>query len=478
MSEPLWSWADLVAATAGVVDGTPPATISGVSIDTRSIAAGDLFVALRDQRDGHEFVEAGFKAGAAAALVAHTYARKPGDGALLRVADPLTALEALGRAARKRSNARIVAVTGSVGKTGTKEMLRLSLGELGAVHASEKSYNNHWGVPLTLARMPASAEFGVFEIGMNHAGEIAPLVDMVRPHVSLITTVEPVHVGNFADGIEGVAEAKAEILTGLVPGGTAVLPFDSAFYAMLKERAGLVGARILSFGFEAGADVRCIQMDLGPRSSSVIAGLDTQRIPYKIGAPGEHYVRNSLAVLATAIALRADPMKTMAPLLRVTAPQGRGARTVFKVPDGAPEGTLPLLLIDESYNANPASVRAALAALGLVPRADSPRRIAVLGDMLEIGETSPQVHRALKEAVDASGADLVFACGPMMHLMFEELDHARQGAWRQTSQELVAPLLDVLQGGDVVMIKGSLGTRMGPIVEAVRQRFGNDPGGE
>lgn len=477
MSDPLWTWADLVAATGGTVDGAAPAAVTGVSIDTRTITAGDLFVALRDQRDGHDFVEAGFKAGAVAALVAADYARKPGDGALIRVADALSALVALGRAARKRTNARIVAVTGSVGKTGTKEMLRLALSELGDVHASEKSYNNHWGVPLTLARMPAASNFGVFEIGMNHAGEITPLVDMVRPHVAVITTVEPVHVGNFENGIDGVAAAKAEILTGLVPGGTAVLPHDNAFYGMLRERATSVGARIVSFGFEAGADVRCIQMDLGSRGSSVIAGLDTQRFPYKIGAPGEHYVRNSLSVLAVILALRADPMKTMAPLVRVTAPQGRGARTLFKASDAA-DGTPPLLLIDESYNANPASVRAALAALGMVPRGDHPRRIAVLGDMLEIGETSPQVHRALKEAVDASGADLIFACGPMMRLLFEDLDPARQGAWMETSLELIAPLLDRLKGGDVVMIKGSLGTRMAPIVEAVRQRFGNDPGGE
>lgn len=477
MSDELWSWADLVTATGGTPDGTAPACITGVSIDTRSLETGDLFVALRDQRDGHEFVAAGFKAGAAAALVATDYVRKAGDGALLRVAEPLAALEALGRAARKRSNARIVAVTGSVGKTGTKEMLRLALSELGETHASEKSYNNHWGVPLTLARMPASAQYAVFEIGMNHAGEITPLVDMVRPHVAAITTIEAVHVANFPNGIEGVAEAKAEILTGLVPGGTAVLPHDNAFYPMLREAATKVGARILSFGFEPGADVRCIQMDLGPRGSSVIAGLDTQRFPYKIGAPGEHYVRNSLTVLAVALALRADPAKTLAPLLRVTAPQGRGARTLLK-PVAADAQALPLLLIDESYNANPASVRAALAALAMVPRDDHPRRIAVLGDMLEIGETSPEVHRGLKEAVDASGADLVFACGPMMRLLFEDLSPARQGGWTETSQELVAPLLEHLRGGDVVMIKGSLGTRMAPIVDAVRQRFGNDPGGE
>lgn len=470
MSEHLWTWDDLIAATGGHAEGPAPAGIDGVSIDTRTIGAGDLFVALRDQRDGHDFVEAGFKAGAAAALVEAGYVRKPSDGALIRVADPLKALEGMARAARKRTNARIVAVTGSVGKTGSKEMLRLALSELGATHASEKSYNNHWGVPLTLARMPASSAFGVFEIGMNHAGEITPLVEMVRPHVAVITTVEPVHVGNFPNGIDGVAQAKAEILTGLVPGGTAVLPHDNAFYPLLREAATKVGARIVSFGFEAGADVRCIQMDLTSRGSSVIAGIDTQRFPYKIGAPGEHYVRNSLAVLGTLLALRADAMRALPTLVRVTAPAGRGARALLKAADGS-----SLLLVDESYNANPASVRAALAALHMVPRGDHPRRIVVLGDMLEIGETSAESHRALKEAVDAAGADLVFACGPMMRLLFDDLDASKQGSWAETSDELIAPLLESLRGGDAVMIKGSLGTRMGPIVDAVRARFGTEP---
>ncbi len=466
MSEHLWSWSDLIAATGGVAEGTPPAGIDGVSIDTRTIAAGDLFVALRDQRDGHDFVEAAFKAGAAAALVASAYPRRSGDGALIRVADPLAALVELGKAARVRSNARIVAVTGSVGKTGTKEMLRQCLGELGETHAAEKSYNNHWGVPLTLARMPASAAYGVFEIGMNHAGEITPLAQMVRPHVVVITTVEPVHIENFPNGIEGVAEAKAEILQGLVPGGAAVLPHENAYFALLRERANAVGARIITFGFDAGADVRCIQMDLTPRGSSVIAGLDTQRFPYKIGAPGEHYVRNSLAVLAATLGLKADAMRALPALARVSAPVGRGARSLLQAPDG---GTL--LLVDESYNANPASVRAALAALDMVPRADHPRRIAVLGDMLELGDSSADRHHALKEAVDAAGIDLVFACGPMMKLLYDSLESNKQGAWAENSQKLVEPFVSALQSGDVVMIKGSLGTRMAPLVEAVRKRF-------
>src|SRR5262245_39808758 len=248
MMEPLWQWNELVAAAHGRPNGTPGAAISGFSIDTRTLQPGDVFVALKATRDGHDFVSAAFAAGAAAALVSHDYPRAPSDGALLRVTDPLSALEAVGRAARTRSNARIVAVTGSAGKTGTKEMLRLCLSDAGATHASEKSYNNHWGVPLTLARMPISAVFGVFEIGMNHAGEITPLTRLVRPHAAVITTVEPVHLEYFPS-LEAIAEAKAEIFHGLVPGGTAVLPLDNPHFALLKQHASAVGARVVSFGY-------------------------------------------------------------------------------------------------------------------------------------------------------------------------------------------------------------------------------------
>src|SRR5688572_9948072 len=253
MPEALWQWQDLVAASGGTAEGTPALRVTGFSIDTRTLAPGDVFVALQDARDGHEFVPAAFKAGAGGAIVSRTFDRGQLGGPLLRVDDPLRALEAIGGAARLRSNARIVAVTGSVGKTGTKEMLRLCLALAGETHAAEKSYNNHWGVPLTLARVPADAEYAVFEIGMNHAGEIAPLAEMVRPHVALITTVEPVHLGHFAS-VEEIAEGKAEILAGLVPGGTAILPRDNSHFELLRERATAVGAKIVTFGYHAEAD--------------------------------------------------------------------------------------------------------------------------------------------------------------------------------------------------------------------------------
>jgi UDP-N-acetylmuramoyl-tripeptide--D-alanyl-D-alanine ligase len=464
MTAPLWQWEELVAAAQAEPDGRPAAAITGFSIDTRTLGPGDVFVALKDARDGHAFVADAFAAGAAAAVVAKDYARGKSDGALLRVADPLAGLEGIGRAARARSDARIVAVTGSAGKTGTKEMLRLALADAGATHASEKSYNNHWGVPLTLARMPASARFGVFEIGMNHAGEITPLTGLVRPHVAVITTVEPVHLAYFPS-VEAIAEAKAEIFAGLVPGGTAVLPRDNPHFAQLKERALGVGANVLSFGYDETADVYCIQANMDARGSSVIAGVGSQRFPYRVGAPGEHYVRNSLAVLAALLALGADAMRALAALVQAAAPTGRGARSILDADGGR------VLLIDESYNANPASVRAALAAMATVPRAEHRRRIAVLGDMLELGAAAPDLHRGLKEAVDAAGIDLVFACGSMTKLLFESLKPAQQGAWTETSAELAPRLIDAIAAGDVVMIKGSLASRMGPVAEAVRARF-------
>jgi UDP-N-acetylmuramoyl-tripeptide--D-alanyl-D-alanine ligase len=464
MAEPLWRWDDLVAAAQGVADGAPMQPITGVSIDTRTLQPGDLFVALTDTRDGHLFVPAAFSANAAAALVSTGYARQRGDGALLRVADPLKALAGVGRAARIRSNAKIVAVTGSAGKTGTKEMLAACLGEVGPTHAAEKSYNNHWGVPLTLARMPQPAQYGVFEIGMNNPGEIAPLSQLVRPHAIVITTVEAVHLGHFTS-VEQIAEAKAEILQGLVPGGAAVLPRDNPHFGLLRERATIAGARIVSFGFSEDADFRALQVDLGPKGSSVIAGHGSQRFPYRIGAPGKHYVANSLAVLAVLNALGVDIMRCLPVLARTTAPAGRGARTLLPADGG------DILLIDESYNANPASVRAAIEAMATTPRDVHPRRIAVLGDMLELGEMSADLHRALKDAIDAGGVDLVLACGPMMKLLIEELAPAKRGAWAETSAELSQPMLDAVRPGDVVMIKGSLGSRMGPLVEALLKRY-------
>jgi UDP-N-acetylmuramoyl-tripeptide--D-alanyl-D-alanine ligase len=460
MSHELWSWDALVAASGGMPEGSPENSITGVSIDSRSLQPGDLFVAIKDVRDGHDFVPAAFAAGAAAALVSLAYQRQPSDGALLRSSDPLAALEAIGRASRARSKAKIIAVTGSVGKTGTKEALRSCLSRLGPTHAAEKSYNNQWGVPLTLARMPAGSAYGVIEIGMNHRGEIEPLAKLARPHVAIITTVEPVHIA-YLGSLEAIAEEKSDVFLGLEPDGVAVIKRDSPHFDLMRRRAEKQGARVQSFGLHPEADVRAVAVKLEPDGSDVTVRLEGEAINYRLGIPGAHIVANSLAIVSALVAVGADLKRALPALAGLSAPQGRGARTILKRETGE------VLLIDESYNANPASMRAALAALGAVPRARWQRRIAVMGDMLELGESAEELHLALKEAIDAAGVDLVFACGPNMGQLFSSLDKKRQGAWTATSDELVPRLLNSISTGDVVMIKGSLGSRMAPLVKAL-----------
>jgi UDP-N-acetylmuramoyl-tripeptide--D-alanyl-D-alanine ligase len=467
--EALWSPEALVAAAVAQLDGGITETITGFSIDTRSITAGDVFVALKDQRDGHEFVTNAFKAGAAAALVATTYARKPGDGALIRVDDPLRALERIGIAARARlqPDARVVAVTGSVGKTGTKEMLRACLTPLGRTHAADKSFNNHWGVPLTLARMPAATRYGVFEIGMNHPGEITPLARMVRPHVAIITTVEPVHLAAFPS-VEAIADAKAEIFDGLEPGkGIAILNHDNPHYARLAAACKQRNTLAFSFGRAADAYYRATAIDAGADGSTVnvaLAGL--KHFTYRVGAPGLHLAQNSLAVVAALDAIGADLKRALPVLADVAAPQGRGARTKLSNP-----GLGDVLLIDESYNANPASMRAALAAMATVPRQNAPRRIAVLGDMLELGPQSVALHQELAAAIDAGEVDLLFTAGPHMQSLHTAVCPSVRATWAERSDGLVEPLLAAVKAGDVIMIKGSLGSRMAVIVDALKARF-------
>jgi UDP-N-acetylmuramoyl-tripeptide--D-alanyl-D-alanine ligase len=388
---------------------------------------------------------------------------------LIRVDDPLRALERIGVAARARlsPDARVIAVTGSVGKTGTKEMLRACLGRVGKTHAAVKSFNNHWGVPLTLARTPADVAFAVYEIGMNHAGEITPLTRMLRPHVAIVTTVEPVHLASF-DSIEGIADAKAEIFGGLVAGGTAIINRDNPHFERLQAAAKVASARIVSFGRHQGSNVRIVDAQLRADGSAVTIARHGRNVTYSLGAPGAHLVQNSGAVVAALDAVDADLGKALPALHEAAAPEGRGARTQLTTPTG------PLLLIDESYNANPASMRAALATLGTVPREDFPRRIAVLGDMLELGADSPALHRGLADAIEAAGVDLLFACGPDMRHLFEDIAPSRRGAWAPDSAALQDLLLTALAGGDVVMIKGSLGSRMALLVQAMKDRF---PGG-
>ncbi len=464
----LWTCDALVAAMDGRPLGTMPEGVTGISIDTRTLQAGDLFVALKDQRDGHDFVSPAFKAGAAAALVSESYVRRADDGALFRMSDTLKALEALGRAARDRlsPDARVVAVTGSAGKTGTKEMLRACLSQLGATHASEKSYNNHWGVPLTLARMPRETRFGVFEIGMNHAGEIRPLTKMVRPHAAIITTVEAVHLEHFPS-VEAIAEAKGEIFEGLLPGGTAIIKFDNPHAARLKAIAERLDAKAVTFGFSEGADVRGDDLTLDDDGSTLTVRLGDRRISLKIAMPGRHIAENALAVAAAIDAIGADVETALSVLAGLQPPGGRGARSVLHLDGGE------ALLIDESYNANPASMRAALATLASLPRQKFPRRIAVLGDMLELGADASGLHAGLKDAVEDAGIDVIFACGPHMKGLYDALPKSKRGGYAQTSSLLQPAVLSELRGGDAVMVKASNGTRLGAVVEALKSKYGN-----
>jgi len=460
MTEALWTSAEIAAAVTGQASGDFAAT--GVSIDSRSLERGDLFVALRGPSfDGHDFVAAALQRGAAGALIHRRPANLPADAPVVEAVDTMKALEDLGRAARSRTEARVAAVTGSVGKTSTKETLRSVLSLFAPTFASAGNLNNQWGAPLSLGRMPRDTRYGVFELGMNHAGEISPLSRMVRPHVAIITTVEPVHIEFFASVAE-IADAKAEIFDGLMPGGAAILPFDNPHFKRLEAKAKRMGARILTFGAGDGAWARLIDCQVEPDGNQVIADIGGKRLRYRMAAPGRHLALNSVAVLATAFALDLDLDQALPAFGAVQALKGRGKREALDIQGGAIE------LIDEGYNASPASVRAALGLLGTLPTAFGGRRIAVLGDMRELGAAGPQLHRDLAPDLSAAKVDLAFLVGPQMQGLYDLLPDAMKGAHRATSDEMVEPLLAALKAGDTVLIKGSLGTRMAPLVEAVR----------
>jgi UDP-N-acetylmuramoyl-tripeptide--D-alanyl-D-alanine ligase len=466
MAEPLWTLGQIMQATHGHCLGDDHIRVEGLSIDTRSLARGQAFIAIHGpNRDGHAFVGAALGGGAACAIVETTYPEGAQEDRIVRVGDTLAALNAIGSAARARAKrAAVIAVTGSVGKTGTKEALRLALSPSGAVHASVKSFNNQWGVPLSLANMPRETRFGVFEAGMNHAGEIDVLTRLIRPHIAIVTTVAPVHLG-FFDSVEAIADAKAEIFNGLEPGGFAVINRDSPHYARLEAAARDRHAHIISFGEHSGAAARAIEVVLEPDASHATADILGERVAYRIGAPGRHLVHNSLAVLAAAKLAGGDLRRAAATLSGLHAQAGRGGREVLEVPGG------PLAIIDESYNANPASMRAALETLGLTSRKDFPRRVAVLGDMLELGQKGPDLHRELAECIDAAGVDVVFACGELMAALYERLPASRRGGYAATAEELAPLVTQGVAAGDVIMVKGSFGSRMGPLVETVRRHF-------
>jgi UDP-N-acetylmuramoyl-tripeptide--D-alanyl-D-alanine ligase len=441
VAEPLWTSEEILAATGGRLAGAPFAA-TGVSIDTRTLAPGDLFVALAGERDGHEFAAAALARGASGVL-----AVRPVDGPAVLVGDTLTALEALGEAARLRApQARRGAVTGSVGKTSVTQAIRAGLARAGRAHGSVKSYNNHIGVPLTLARMPRDTERAVFEIGMNHADEITPLVRMVQPHAVAITTVAQAHIENFADGEAGVARAKAEIFEGLTPGGRAVLNADNRWFEFLAGAAGAHGAEVLTFGTGESCAAQLLDFRLEAGGARVEAALHGRTVSFSLRQTGSHWGLMSLAALLMMEELGVGADDALAALAAFEPLEGRGAEREVAIDGGA------FTLIDESYNANPASVAAALRTLGLRP---ARRRIAALTDMLELGRDSGAYHAGLAAEIEAAKVDLVFCAGPMMKSLFEALPPTRQGGYAESAAALEPMLIRAVEPGDVVMVKGS-----------------------
>ncbi|WP_298913056.1 UDP-N-acetylmuramoyl-tripeptide--D-alanyl-D-alanine ligase [uncultured Roseobacter sp.] len=470
----LWTASAAAEATGGRLQGDWAAT--GVSIDTRSLQPGDLFVALKDQRDGHEFVAQALEKGAAAALVDHLPEGLAADAPLLIVENVLAGLEALGRAARARMSGKVAAVTGSVGKTSTKEMLLEMLSAQGRTHASVASYNNHWGVPLTLARMPEDTEFAVIEIGMNHPGEIAPLAKMARPHVALVTIVAAAHLEAF-DDITGIAVEKASIFEGVESGGVAVLNADMDTAAIVMAKALDCKLRDISFGTE-GYDFKLIRADLRDETTVVQAQMGDAPLLFKIASPGRHFAMNALGALAVVAALKGDMALAVGALGRWKPYKGRGQRERIYL--DAVDTRLSLDLIDDSYNANPTSMAAAIEVLAAAPvtndigRVSKGRRIAYLGDMKELGTDEIALHAGLAHLPATQKLDVIHCIGPLMRSLYELLPDAQRGDWYATAQEAAPHLKRHLDSGDVVLAKGSLSTKLALIVDAIR-KMGHAP---
>ncbi|WP_425982404.1 UDP-N-acetylmuramoyl-tripeptide--D-alanyl-D-alanine ligase [Brevundimonas sp. TWP1-2-1b1] len=461
-ARPLWTAAEVAAATGGVLHGDDR-PITGVTYNSREIVPGDLFLALKGARDGHEFASAAFAAGAATALVEHPVE----GGAYVVVPDTLRGLEALGVAARERApHVKRGAVTGSVGKTSVTQAIKAGMDLAGPAHGSIKSYNNHIGVPLTLARMPVETQRAVFEIGMNAPGEIAPLSRFVAPHAACVTTVGPVHIEAFADGEAGVAREKAGVFQGLVPGGAAVANGDLAFSDVLCDAARSVGARLLTFGSDAGHDARLLDFRPDAEGASVAAELFGRRIDYRLGQSGAHWGLNSLCVLLMLDALDVTLDTGLEALAGFQPLAGRGQTRMVTLSDGA------FTLIDESYNANPLSMAAGFKTLGA--RTTSGRRVVVLTDMLELGDQSRDLHEGLAGPIDAAGLDLVHAAGPEMRWLYDALPVSRRGVWRATAAELAAEALMLVAPGDVVMVKGSNGSKASLVAKALADLQGRD----
>ncbi|UYV36016.1 UDP-N-acetylmuramoyl-tripeptide--D-alanyl-D-alanine ligase [Rhodobacteraceae bacterium D3-12] len=464
----LWTQAEAEAATGG--RGIGKWAVTGVSIDTRTIQPGDLFVALKDLRDGHEFVAQALAAGAGAAMVSRVPEGVSDDAPLLIVDDVLPALEALARAARERTQAKVVAVTGSVGKTSTKEMLRILLGRQGKTHAAEASYNNHWGVPLTLARMPQDTEYAVIEIGMSNPGEIAPLTRLARPHVAMVTTVAPAHMEAF-ESIEGIAHEKAAIFEGLEPGGVAVINADIETTAILQDKAHEMGARPVLFGTGPRAgkgDFALKRVTLADETTICEADAAGEALLFKLSSPGRHFAMNGLGALAAATALGADLGLAAVGIADWQPPAGRGSRERVVLDD---QTEAELALIDDAFNANPTSMAVSLEVLAAATPGDERRgrRIAILGDMLELGASEMADHAALAALEWIKDIHKLHLVGPRMQHLYEVLDPQKRGEWVETAPEMVALVRRLVHPGDIVLVKGSKGSKVSLVVDAIRK---------
>jgi len=445
MSETLWSSTEIAQATGGQV--TTAFSVTGVSIDNRTMQPGELFVAIAgEHHDGHDHAEVALRKGAGGLMLSHEVNGLGANAPVISVKDSMNALVQLARAARARSGAKIIGVTGSVGKTTAKEMLQHVGQAQMPTHATLGNLNNHIGLPLTLARLPQSAQFGVFELGMNHPNEIAPLVDILRPHLALITTIGTAHIENFADGQDGITKAKAEIFAHMAPGGIAIIPANSDALLLAEAKRYNVST-ILTFGTAADADAQLTKLTLDAESSTIEATIRGTQVAYTLPVPGEHMAMNSVAVLLAVDAAGLDVAKAAQSLASFSPIKGRGVKKVFG----------NITVIDESYNASPLSMQAAIKVLAHTP---ATRRIAVLGQMNELGNTAPEAHAALAVDLTAAQVDLAFCCGEHMKHLWNKLGKAQQGAWAPSAKELAPLVAQQVKAGDVVLVKGSRGEQV------------------
>ena len=466
----LWTAAEAAQATGGRTSGDW--SVSGVSIDTRTLKPGDLFVALSAARDGHDFVAQALEKGAAAALVSRVPEGVEPEAPLLVVPDVLTGLQALGRAARARMTGKVVAVTGSVGKTSTKEMLRTVIGGQRSVHAAEASYNNHWGVPLTLARMPRDTEVAIIEIGMNHPGEIAPLTNLTRPHVAMITTVGTAHLEAFED-IAGIAREKASIFGGLMPDGWAIFNGDLDTSPILQAAAEEVGAHIITFGEKPANHHRLLNVEIVDETTVAEALIWRTRALFKVAAAGRHFAQNALGVLAVVHALGLDRAVACADLAQWAPPAGRGMREKLLL--DPVDDSLSFELIDDAFNANPVSMAASLEVIAAARPKDNlgrhahGRRIAILGEMLELGPDELAMHAGLADLPSVARLDMVHCVGPRMRALYDALPPEKRGRFAEKAGALAGQAARLVDAGDVVLVKGSKGSKVSEVVDALRK---------